>query len=84
MQTTLEIYIKDDCPTCVETRYLAQLIFKRYRNLNVDLINLNDPDTIWPDKVFAVPTFIYKDQIIFLGNPSLQELDTYFLETSDP
>ena len=84
MQAKLEIYITDDCPTCVETEHLAQIIVERYRNLDTDLINLNNPDTICPDRVFAVPTFVYNDRIIFLGNPSLQELDAQFWGASEP
>lgn len=79
----LEIYVADDCPTCTETVNLANIIVSRYTNLDVDLINLNNPDTICPDNVFAVPTFIYNERIIFLGNPSLQELDAYFREMGD-
>jgi len=78
VRSKLEIYISDDCPTCVETKNLASIIANRYENLEIDLINLSEPDTICPEKVFAVPTFIYNNRIIFLGNPSLQELDSYF------
>lgn len=83
MRHKLEIYVADDCPICTETVNLANIIVNRYANLDVDLINLNNPDTICPDNVFAVPTFIYNERIVFLGNPSLQELDAYFWETDD-
>ena len=84
MPQKLEIYIADDCPTCLETKNLVDIITNRYTGLEIDLINLSNPDTISPEKVFAVPTFIHNDKILFLGNPSLQELDDYFLAVSEP
>lgn len=75
MQHKLEIYIADDCPTCAETRYLiATLRQKNYTNLTVDLLNLSNPDTIYPDNVFATPTFVLNGRVISLGNPSWAEL----------
>ena len=35
-----------------------------------------EPDT-GGNLVFAVPTYVYRDQAIFLGNPSPQELKTW-------
>ena len=81
MTDKLEIYISDDCPNCEQTKNLADVASVRYANLTIDLKNLSDPDTICPDQVFAVPTFIYQDRVIFLGNPSLQELDELFKQS---
>jgi len=81
----LEIYIADDCPTCLETKILVDIISGCYAaGVKIDLINLSNPDTISPEKVFAVPAFIHYDKILFLGNPSLQELDNYFLAVCEP
>ena len=84
MQSKLEIYISDDCPTCVETKHLAGIIVERYTNVDLHIVNLSNPDVICPDRVFAVPTFVQDDRIIFLGNPSLKELDEQFLTISEP
>ncbi|MEM7030685.1 MAG: thioredoxin family protein [Chloroflexota bacterium] len=84
MRPKLEVYISDDCPTCVQTKNLLGTAAKRYTQLEIDLINLSDPNAICPDRVFAVPTFMYNERIIFLGNPSLQELDDLFLKSLDP
>ena len=78
MPNRLKIYVADDCPTCDETKKLVATIAGRYQDLEIDLMNLNDADTICPDYVFAVPTFVYNERIIFLGNPSLKELDESF------
>ena len=83
MRGKLEIYVADGCPTCAETIKLVKAMTNRYANVDVDLINLSNPDTICPDDVFAVPTFRYNKRIIFLGNPSLQELGAYFGGISD-
>lgn len=84
MPSTLAIYISDDCPTCAETKGLARAVSERYPDLDVNLINLSHSGVEWPEKVFAVPTYVCDDRIIFLGNPSLKELDAYFMAVSEP
>ena len=83
MQAKLEIYVSDDCPTCVETKNIVAVASGRYAHLTIDLINLSEPDTICPDHIFAVPTFVYNERVIFLGNPSLQELDDHLLPVGE-
>ena len=83
MRTKLQIYITEGCPICEETKRLANDIAHRYPNFVVDLINLDDLATICPENVFAVPTFVCDDRVIFLGNPSISELDAYFRERRD-
>jgi hypothetical protein len=84
MPQTLQIYISDNCSTCLETKNLVDIIKKRFTKLDVDLINLSHPGVHSPDKVFAVPTYIYNDRVIFLGNPSIQELDAYLSMAPEP
>ena len=78
MVQKLQIYIADDCPTCLDTKNLVDNITSRYPNIDIELINLSDLSTIQPEIVFAIPTFVFNERIIFLGNPSLTELDEYF------
>lgn len=80
MSNRLGIVVTDDCTNCEVSRRLAAEMSRRYPSLQIDLINLSDPDTICPEDVFAVPTFLYNDRLIFLGNPSQQELDAFLQE----
>jgi len=74
MPHTLKVYIADDCLTCQETRDLVARLRQTFPNLKIDLLNLSNPDTIYPDSVFATPTFALNGRTIFLGNPSLSEV----------
>ena len=83
MRPKIEVYISDECPTCMQTKTLIDTAAEKHAEIEIRLINLSDPDTICPDRVFAVPTFVYDERIIFLGNPSPQELDAYFVKIKD-
>ncbi len=78
MQHKLEVYVVDDCSSCERAQNFVAGIINRYANLKIDLFNLSNPDTISPDNVFATPTYILNGSILFLGNPSLEELDARF------
>ncbi len=78
MQHKLEVYVVDDCSSCERAQNFVAGIINRYANLKIDLFNLSNPDTISPDNVFATPTYILNGSILFLGNPSLEELDERF------
>ena len=78
VQHKLEVYVVDDCSSCERAQNFVAGIINRYANLKIDLFNLSNPDTISPDNVFATPTYILNGSILFLGNPSLEELDARF------
>ncbi len=78
MQHKLEVYVVDNCSSCERAKTFIGSISNRYANLKIDLFNLSNPDTISPDNVFATPTYILNGSTIFLGNPSLEELDERF------
>ena len=74
---SLDVYISDDCLTCDNTRNLVAQLYIKYPALKINLFNLSKPDTICPDSVFATPTYMLNGQILFLGNPSLAELENH-------
>lgn len=81
MQHKLEVYIADECPGCDEAKLLVKKLLQKKVNIKIDLLNFNNPTTICPDNIFATPTFVLNGQIIFLGNPSLIELEMKLRET---
>ena len=68
---TLRIYVADDCWACRATRQIAAEAALRFPNVRVELQEIGDDR---PDDVFAVPTYVLNGQIIFLGNPTSEEL----------
>jgi len=71
----LTIYTMTHCPTCAETRRIAAEIGDRYRDLTVQLINLDQTPALRPLEVFSVPTYLLDDTVVSLGNPYLEDLD---------
>ncbi len=74
MQHIMQVVIADDCPMCVFSEDVVGFARRTYPNLKIDLLNLSNPDTICPENIFATPTYLLNGQIIFLGNPSFEEL----------
>jgi len=68
---TLHVYIADDCWSCQETRRIVADIAPKFPQLTVELREMGENI---PDDVFAVPTYVLNGRVIFLGNPTREEL----------
>lgn len=71
---TLRIYIGKHCWSCEEALRLADDVRKRFVQLNVELIDLDDESSVNYDDVFSTPTYVFNGRTISLGNPSPEEL----------
>jgi len=69
----LQIYVASHCLNCDEALRLACVVARLFPQLEVDVIDLDEPPTDGTD-VFAVPTYVLNGRVCFLGNPSEQEL----------
>ena len=71
----LEIYIALDCFGCETARTLASNVRALNRpDLEVQVLDLSEPDVIRPPAVFAVPTYMLDGRVISLGNPEQEWL----------
>ena len=61
------------CPSCAETRRLAEAAAARFPHLGVRLVDL-DGGAPLPEAVVAVPTYLMDGQVLWLGNPAPEEL----------
>lgn len=68
----LEIYVTDNCWACEESHRIARRVREEYADVEVKLVDLDSEDK--PTQVFAVPTYVLNGRVIFLGNPSLEQL----------
>jgi hypothetical protein len=71
----LDIYVASVCFGCDRARKLAHEV--RMRSLpgvEVRLFDLDDPLTVRPHSVFAVPTYLLNGRVLSLGNPELDWL----------
>jgi len=68
---TLHIYVADDCWSCQETRRIVADVTPQFPEAAIELRPI---DAAAPDDVFAVPTYVLNGRVIFLGNPTREQL----------
>ncbi len=67
---TLQIYItKGGCNNCEIVEEVAEQVAARLPELKIEIIDLNQPGSVKPPVVFAVPTYLWGGKVISLGNP---------------
>ena len=69
----LTVFISDHCPSCADAKEIASQVRERYPAIDVETFNVDRrrPRT----EVFAVPTYMLDDRIVFLGNPTDEQID---------
>jgi len=70
----LRIYAASHCPTYERTSRLIDFLQRRLPFLSVQVINLDRGSVEIPEYVFCTPTYVWDDRVIFLGNPSKEDL----------
>jgi hypothetical protein len=69
----LTVYISDHCPSCIDAKDIARRVREQYPAVEVETFNV---DRGRPrSEVFAVPTYMLDDRIVFLGNPTDEQID---------
>lgn len=69
MDHCLEVYVANYCYGCTEARALANELSTRFPDLDVAIVDLDQPGVERPSAVFAVPTYLLDGQLLWLGNP---------------
>jgi alkyl hydroperoxide reductase subunit AhpF len=70
----LEVYVAAHCWQCHEARGLAEDMAHVFPVLHTRVVDLDQPGTLHPPGVFAVPTFLLNGKIVSLGTPFREEL----------
>jgi glutaredoxin len=68
----LDVYISEECWACTEARRIVADLSPRFPEVDIELRDLTDERK--PSSVFATPTYILDGRMIFLGNPTRDEL----------
>jgi hypothetical protein len=68
----LTVFVSGHCFNCTESLRIADQISKRYPQVRVTVVNVDDarPNA----DIFAVPTYTLDGKIAFLGNPTDQQI----------
>ena len=69
----LEVVIAKHCQQCRESLRVADALQNEFPALEVRVIDLDAPDAVKPDAVFAVPAYLLDGRVVSLGNPEVKE-----------
>lgn len=70
----LRVYVADDCLGSLTARRHTLWLHENAPEIPVEIIDIGAPGIDVPQMVFGTPTYTWNDHILFLGNPSTQEL----------
>ncbi len=68
----LDVYIEDTCWACAESRRIVTDVAPECPDVDIEIRNLDDERR--PKSVFATPTYVLDDRVIYMGNPTREEL----------
>lgn len=68
----LQVFVSDECWTCEEARRVVVDVASHSPDVIAEVIDVANGER--PADVFAVPTYVLNGRVIFLGNPTRQEL----------
>jgi len=74
MQALLEIYFEEDCRGCKQARKNADHVKSHLPQIHVSVIDISDNVMPLPEKVFAVPMYLFNGQMLYLGNSGEKDL----------
>ncbi len=72
MMHKLQVYVAEDCWSCRETHRIVADISPQFPQVQVEMLDLENGSQ--PPNVFAVPTYLLDGRVIFLGNPTREQL----------
>jgi len=71
----MTVFVSDHCFNCKDSLVIAEQIKQKYPHVFVNVFNIDNrarPDV----DIFAVPTYALNGKVVFLGNPTDQQIDT--------
>jgi hypothetical protein len=71
---TLRIYISSSCIISRFTQDIIQAVQRLRPWQEIEVINLDVSESSRPHYVFGTPTYCLDDEIIALGNPTVEDL----------
>ncbi len=76
----LQVYISGTCVGCAEVATLAREVAQQFPSVHVELIDVQTPNLVLPDNVFATPTYLWDGALYSLGNPTREALAALIAE----
>lgn len=68
----LQVYVSAGCWSCQETHQIVADISPLFPDIHVEMLDMEKGNQ--PSNVFASPTYLLDGRVIFLGNPTREQL----------
>lgn len=69
----LTIYTSLHCRGCARAKLLVQQVRSLRPAAPVRVVDL-DGESVWPVQVIGTPMYLWNQQVLFMGNPGIEEL----------
>ena len=74
----LKVFISAGCLGCKRALELVTWLRRVKPQLGVEVVDIAlKPDAVGGYSIFAIPTYVYNNKAVFLGNPSRKELQLW-------
>ena len=73
----LQVFVSEGCQGCKLALELVDRVRKMKPQLGVEVIDISKEPTKGGGLVVAVPAYVHDGRLLFLGNPSHQELPSW-------
>jgi len=73
-QFMLRVYVSAHCLACRTAIQRAERLEALRPEVPVTVVDVEAPDAVVPRKVIGTPIYMWNDRVVFMGNPSEQEL----------
>lgn len=80
MSPTLKIFVRTSCAGCAEAQATAYHIEETFPQVAVEVVDMDNPQAVIPDEIFATPTYLLDGHIVSLGNPDLADIEAWLTE----
>ncbi len=70
----LKIYVSEHCLNCDTARQRGAYLEQVRPDVPVVVVDVEDPASDVPPRIIGTPIYTWNDRVMFMGNPSEQEL----------
>jgi glutaredoxin len=77
----LEIFKSSNCPFSPRAIQIAETVLSAYDNISLRIVDVRqDRPRARQMDIYAVPTLVFNDQVIYVGSPAAEELNAKLQE----
>ncbi len=79
----LEIFVGGRCPICQANKGQIEQLRRDLPGVTIRVIDLDEPGTVKPRNLIAIPSFFLNGHLVATGNPEVSELKKFIASLSN-